>query len=115
MTTSLATARSGPASSSLTASHLTPEPLAAPASVAARFHVVGDTDPGLLPRLLEPIAKLGATPMRVHASREAGDGSEVTVDLRLGLVAHRMAEQVESALRRVIGVRHLVVVLEPIG
>lgn len=84
-----------------------------PSSVAARFHVVGDADPGLLPRLLEPIAKLGATPMRVHATREAGDGSEVSVDLRLGLVAERMAEQVENALRRVIGVRHLVAVIEP--
>ena len=84
-----------------------------PSTVAARFHVVGDSDPGLLPRLLEPIAKLGATPMRVHASREAGDGSEVTVDLRLGTVALRMAEQVESALRRVIGVRQLVAVIEP--
>lgn len=83
------------------------------AAVAARFHVIGDADPGLLPRLLEPIAKLGATPMRVHASREAGDGSELTVDLRLGLVAQRTAEQVESALRRVIGVRQLVVVIEP--
>lgn len=84
-----------------------------PAAVAARFHVIGYTDPGLLPRLLEPIAKLGATPMRVHASREDGDGSEVTVDLRLGLVPARMAEQVENALRRVIGVRHLVAVIEP--
>lgn len=81
--------------------------------VAARFHVVGEADPGLLPRLLEPVAKLGATPLRVHASREAGDGSEVSVDLRLGLVAQRMAEQVENALRRVIGVKHLVAVIEP--
>ncbi len=81
--------------------------------VTARFHVVGDADPGLLPRLLEPVAKLGATPMRVHASREDGDGSEISVDLRLGLVGGRMAEQVESALRRVIGVRHLMAVTEP--
>lgn len=85
----------------------------APDLVTARFHVVGDADPGLLPRLLEPVAKLGATPMRVHASREDGDGSEISVDLRLGLVGGRMAEQVESALRRVIGVRHLMAVTEP--
>ena len=86
---------------------------AMPDLVTARFHVVGDADPGLLPRLLEPVAKLGATPMRVHASREDGDGSEISVDLRLGLVGGRMAEQVESALRRVIGVRHLMAVTEP--
>ncbi len=93
--------------------HLHAPDAAMPDLVTARFHVVGDADPGLLPRLLEPVAKLGATPMRVHASREDGDGSEISVDLRLGLVGGRMAEQVESALRRVIGVRHLMAVTEP--
>lgn len=104
---STACAASAAAASSLLA------PTPADDLVTARFHVVGEADPGLLPRLLEPVAKLGATPMRVHASREDGDGSELTVDLRLGLVGPRMAEQVESALRRVIGVRALMAVTEP--
>ena len=101
-----------------TPSPLVPSPLAvalAPTKVTARYLVVAASDPGLLPRLLEPFAKLGTVPSRVHASREAGDGSELTVDLRLTQVAPRTAELIELALRRVIGVRQLVAVVESIA
>lgn len=87
-------------------------PAQIPAGVAARFLVIGAADPGLLPRLLEPFAKLGCVPDRVHASREAGDGCEMTVDLRLGDVPGRTAELIENALRRVIGVGQLMAVIE---
>jgi hypothetical protein len=80
--------------------------------VHARFLVVAPADPGLLPRLVEPFAKLGTVPSRVHASREAGDGSELTVDLRLADVGPRTAELIELALRRVVGVRQLIAVVE---
>lgn len=82
-------------------------PAGASPTVRAYFLVSAPADPGLLPRLIEPIAKLGATPLRVHASRESGDGSELSVDLRLGGVAPRTAELVEYALRAVVGVRHV--------
>ncbi|MEZ5816439.1 MAG: hypothetical protein R3D44_05095 [Hyphomicrobiaceae bacterium] len=85
---------------------------AAPATVSARFLVHGPSDPGLLPRLVEPFAKLGTVPSRVHASRESGDGSQMTVDLRLCEVAPRVAELVEAALRRVVGVSQLIAVVE---
>lgn len=81
-------------------------------TVTARFLVVGAADPGLLPRLIEPFAKLGAVPTRVHASREAGDGSELTVDLRIADVAPRTAELIEFGLRRVLGVSQLIAVVE---
>jgi hypothetical protein len=81
-------------------------------NVDARFLVLGPSDPGLLPRLIEPLAKLGTVPMRVHASREAGDGTELSVDLRLSDVPARTAELVELALRRVVGVRQLIAVVE---
>ena len=81
--------------------------------VAARFLVQATVDPGLLPRLLEPIAKLGEVPTRVHASRESGDGSELTIDLRVGRVTPRTAELIENGLRRVLGVRQLIAVTEP--
>lgn len=77
---------------------------AARATVRAYFLVSAPADPNLLPRLIEPIAKMGATPIRVHASRESGDGSELNVDLRLAGVAPRTAELVEFALRAVVGV-----------
>ena len=68
---------------------------------------------GCLPRLIEPVAKLGAVPSRVHASRESGDGSELNVDLRLTGVAPRTAELIEYALRAVVGVRQVMAVIEP--
>ena len=81
-------------------------------TVRAFFFVTAPADPGLLARLIEPVAKLGAVPLRVHASRESGDGSELTVDLRLGGVAPRTADLVERALRAVVGVRQVMAVVE---
>ena len=83
--------------------------------VRALFLVTGDTDPGLLPRLVEPVAKLGLVPSRLHASTEDGDGSAVTVDLRLAGVARFEAERVASALRRVVGVHQVPAVIEKAG
>ena len=88
-------------------------PRAVPHTVRAFFFVSAPADPGLLPRLIEPVAKLGAVPSRVHASRESGDGSELSVDLRLTGVAPRTAELIEYALRAVIGVRQVMAVIEP--
>jgi hypothetical protein len=83
-----------------------------PQTVRAFFFITAPADPGLLPRLIEPIAKLGAVPSRVHASRESGDGSELTVDLRLAGVSPRTAQLVEYALRAVVGVRQVMAVVE---
>ena len=88
-------------------------PLAPASTVRAYFFITAPADPGLLPRLIEPVAKLGAVPSRVHATREAGDGSELTVDLRLAGVAPRTAELVEHALRAIVGVRQVMAVIEP--
>lgn len=82
-------------------------------SVSARYLVLGESDPSLLPRLVEPFAKLGTVPSRVHASCESGDGSQMTVDLRLGGVTPRTAELIEHSLRRVVGVSQLIAVVEP--
>jgi hypothetical protein len=82
------------------------------ATVRAYFFVSAPADPGLLPRLIEPVAKLGAVPTRVHASRESGDGTELTVDLRLAGVAPRTADLIGRALRAVVGVRQVMAVVE---
>lgn len=84
-----------------------------PSSFKALFYVVGTADPGLLPRLIEPMAKMGHVPSRVHASRESGDGSELIVDLRLSGVNARTAQLVENALRGTVGVRQVIAVIEP--
>lgn len=90
-------------------------PRAKPLTVRAFFFVTAPADPGLLPRLIEPVAKLGAVPTRVHATRESGDGSELSVDLRLAGVSPRTAELVDYALRAVVGVRQVMAVIEPEG
>jgi hypothetical protein len=86
-----------------------------PETVRAYFFVSAPADPGLLPRLIEPLAKLGAVPTRVHASRESGDGTELTVDLRLAGIAPRTADLIGRALRAVVGVRQVKSVVESEG
>jgi hypothetical protein len=81
-------------------------------TVSARYLIQGVADPNLLSRLIGPFAKLGTVPTRVHASCEDGDGREMSVDLRLADVARRTAELVEFELRRVIGVRQLIAVID---
>ena len=88
-------------------------PAVQPSTFRAFFFVTAPADPGLLSRVIEPVAKLGAVPSRVHASRESGDGGEVTVDLRLTGVPQRTADLVERALRAVVGVRQVMAVIEP--
>jgi hypothetical protein len=90
-------------------------PQAVASTVRAFFFITAPADPGLLPRLIEPVAKLGAVPSRVHASREAGDGSELSVDLRLSGVPLRTARLVEYALRAIVGVRQVLAVVEREG
>lgn len=90
-------------------------PAAAHPTVRAFFFITAPADPGLLPRLIEPVAKLGEVPSRVHASCESGDRTELSVDLRLSGVAPRTAELIEYALRAVVGVRQVMAVVEPEG
>ncbi len=84
------------------------------AGVCARvlFHITGVAEPGLLPRLIAPAAKMGLTPNRLYVSRDDGDGSIVSVDLRLTHVAQEDAKRVERALRAVVGVTQLIAVYE---
>jgi len=67
-------------------------------TVRAFFFISAPADPGLLPRLIEPV-----------------DGRELTVDLRLAGIAPRTADLVERALRAVVGVRQVVAIVEPEG
>ncbi len=90
-------------------------PVAAPQShpYRALFHVTAVTEPSLLPRLIAPVARLGCTPTRLHASTESGDGSELTVDLRVAGLTRQNADRLASSLRAVVGVQAVIAVLEP--
>ena len=100
-----------PAASPLSYSSANPQ--YRPVTVSAQFLIVADADPGMLSRLLESFAKLGETPTRCHASRETGEGSQLTVDLRGEHLTPRTAELIEFGLRRVLGVHQLMALIEP--
>ncbi len=87
---------------------LSEQSVAEPDRVRALYFVSADAHPGMLPRLLEPFAKRGFVPDRVHAHREEHGPRELTVELRLGSTEPRHADLIEAALRAVIGVRSVI-------
>ncbi|MDJ0951428.1 MAG: hypothetical protein QNJ94_21155 [Alphaproteobacteria bacterium] len=68
----------------------------------ACFTVHAHADPGVLPRVLEPFAKRGLVPTRLHATAD-GPG-ELTIDLQVAGMAPELAKQVAAGLRMVWGV-----------
>lgn len=80
--------------------------------VDAKYFVVADADPGLAPRLVEPFAKLGLVPSRLHLSTEDGAGEEISADLRVCRVDRMTAHLIDKALRRVVGVRQVIALVE---
>ncbi len=82
----------------------------APSLYKVCFFLTADARTGMLPRILAPIAKLGAVPERVHASTEDGDGQEMSVDLRVANLSEREAFLLDKTLRVIVGVRSLLVI-----
>lgn len=78
----------------------------------AMYFVAADADPAMPSRLIEPFAKLGLTPDRVHISREDGAGDALAADLRVTGIDAVTAHLVDKMLRRVIGVRSVIAVVE---
>lgn len=79
-------------------------------TVHALFFVTADADPGMVPRLVEPFAKLGIVPARVHISGEYGSGGEFSADLRASGVSRQDAHLIDKALARIVGVRRVIAV-----
>ncbi len=77
------------------------------ASVSASFHVLADTCPGLLPRLLQPLAKRDLVADAFHASRE---GDTTCVEMALLAIPAGMVHLVAGNLGQVVGVREVRVV-----
>lgn len=76
-------------------------------SQTACFSVVGAADPNLLHRLLEPFAKRGLTPARVHADSDPED--RLLVDIQVGDMDQDLAGRIGAGLRQVIGVELVLV------
>ena len=76
------------------------------------YGVSADPSPGLLPRVLEYVAKRGLVPLALHAGRclERGPhGVEDTlaVDLQVDGLDRDTASHVRDCLGQIVGVRHV--------
>lgn len=74
---------------------------APPRTVAVRFLLSADAEPGLLPRLLQPFAKRDLIPERMQARRE---GDMLHVDILLLDPEPGYADLIAGNLGQVIGV-----------
>lgn len=75
-----------------------------PSTVAVRFMLDADPSPGLLPRLLEPLAKRDLVPDRMwtHRNRDV-----MHVEIELQAMPAEMMHLVEGNMRQVVGVHSL--------
>jgi len=72
--------------------------------VAARFHLLAEASPGLVPRLLQPLAKRDLTPDLVLARRE---GDAMRVEIAFDAMPAGMVHLVAGNLAQVVGVMEL--------
>jgi acetolactate synthase small subunit len=72
--------------------------------VAARFTVLADAFPGLLPRVLEPFARRDLIPDNLRATR---DGDAMRAEVALHAMPLGMVHLVASNLGQIIGVRRV--------
>lgn len=78
--------------------------LAAVAASPVVFEVLADPSPGLLPRLLQPLARRNLVPQ--HVAAECA-GAAMTVRIGLQEVPPGMLALIEGNLRQVVGVQQL--------
>ena len=69
----------------------------------ACFSVHADTDPGLMPRILEIFAKRGLVPTRWY-SRVDGPDNGLTIDLEMAGLTPEMSAGIAAEMRAVWGV-----------
>jgi len=76
---------------------------AAEVSETACFSVQADATPGVLPRLLEILAKRGFVPSRIHATTlKSAEGPEkLSVDLQVGGVGHDLQALMAATMGQV--------------
>jgi len=80
-----------------------------PDHIVACFSVHAAVEPGVMPRVLETIAKRGLVPTRWHSAvvpRVAGPGrpalgEELAIDIELAGADRRLAELLAAAMRQV--------------
>ncbi len=87
-----------------------PDPVADDCSAFLQYRLTADAEPGLLPRMLQVLAKRSLVPESFRAERRAGDDG-LTVELRIPGIETGKARHIAACLRETVGVR---MVLGPI-
>lgn len=80
----------------------------------ARFLVLADASPGLLSRLLEPLAKRDLTPDRVHATHDRAAGT-IHAEVALDAMPAGMVHLVAGNMGQVIGVHRVRTEVPPVA
>jgi hypothetical protein len=73
-------------------------------SVAVRFMLDADAEPGLLSRLLQPFAKRHLVPDRMWSHRA---GETLHVEIAMEAMPDDVVQLIEGNLRQVVGVRSI--------
>lgn len=75
----------------------------------ACFTVNAEVDPGTLPRILEPFAKRGLTPKKVHVSEDQPNGNYLLIDVQMADMDLETATLIGRSLDQIYGVQSVLV------
>ena len=78
--------------------------MAVSAASSVLFDVLADSNPGLLPRLLQPLARRHLVPERFAAHRQ---GDVLAVEIGLADISHEALGLIAGNLGQVVGVRSI--------
>jgi len=78
------------------------------------YSVVADADPGMLARVLEPVAKRGRVPDRLNAVREEEGRGPLVIDLQVRGLDEQGRDVIAGVLSQIVGV-HRVLMCDKAG
>lgn len=68
------------------------------------FAIQAAAEPGVMPRVLELLAKRGLIPHRWHADRVGPDGQDLAIDLQVAGLERETCDYIARCLRQIYGV-----------
>jgi acetolactate synthase small subunit len=68
------------------------------------FALSATPEPGVMSRVLEPFAKRGLVPHRLHAVCGGAGGDELVIDLQIAGLEPALVELIAASLRQIVGV-----------
>jgi acetolactate synthase small subunit len=68
------------------------------------FALSAQSEPGLMSRVLEPFAKRGLVPHRMHAVCGGAGGEELVIDIQIAGLEPALVELIAANLRQIVGV-----------